>query len=145
MARAPTIPIRVYSGLYNDPGKLYELTYGTRVLVAERVPALDAIEILPYSNRHRRLFVQPGQLCKHYEVRWTNGQVVTRLSPVKLQNLTVGTAILFMLNGAWERGQIEAYVDQILETRTKEKARKKTKYKLRAYLRRPTLWDRLDQ
>lgn len=173
MAQAPTIPVRVRT----DDGKekLYQLSYDTRVLLARNLPALELIDILPYSNNYRRRFVLPGHLSKHYEVRWVKdlkrswwnysgisrsrltvssrdvaeepdpnrGKVFTRVSPVKLLGLPEGTPVLFRLGDAWERGEVETYVNQIEVKRTREKAQKKIKLKLLRYLRLPTIWDRL--
>lgn len=172
MAQAPTIPVRVRT----DDGeeKLYQLSYDTRVLLARNLPALELIDILPYSSNYRRRFVLPGHLSKHYEVRWvkdltrpewtyygsfrsrrflgsksTNepdpnrGKVLTRVSPVKLLGLPEGTPVFFRLGDAWERGEIETYVNQIEVKKTREKTQKKAKLKLLRYLRLPTIWDRL--
>jgi hypothetical protein len=160
--------------LVDGKEKLYQLSYDTRVLLARNLPALEDIDILPYSGNYRRRLVLPGHLSKHYEVRWVKdltrtswthlasfrsrrylgsgsaeepdpnrGKVLTRVSPVKLLGLPVGTPVLFRLGEAWERGEIETYVNQTEVKKTQEKARKKIKIKLQRYLRLPTIWDRL--
>jgi hypothetical protein len=70
MAQAPTIPVRVRTGGYGDEGKLHQLSYDTRVLLARNLPALDQIEILPFVGNNRRVYLPPGQLSKHYEIRY---------------------------------------------------------------------------
>jgi len=70
MAQAPTIPVRVRKDQYDDPGKLYQLPYDARALLAKGLPALGLIDIFPYTNNYRRVFVRPGELSKHYEIRW---------------------------------------------------------------------------
>lgn len=169
MAQAPTIPVRVRT-VYGDKEKLYQLPYDTRVLLARNLPALELIDILPYANNYRRMFVLPGQLSKHYEIRWVKdlrrtcfyghvrsrryggaveeldpdrGKVITRVSPVKLLGLGEGTPILFRLGESWERGEVGTYVDQRQAKKVEEKVRKKAKVKLRKYLRLPTIWERL--
>jgi hypothetical protein len=70
MAQEKTIPVRVRTGSYGDEGKLHQLSYDTRVLLARGLPALDQIDILPFVGNNRRAWVQPGQLSKHYEIRY---------------------------------------------------------------------------
>lgn len=71
MSQVPTIPVRVRTE--DGKEKLYQLPYDTRVLLARNLPALEDIDILPYSSYYRRVFVQPGELSKHYEIRWIKG------------------------------------------------------------------------
>jgi hypothetical protein len=158
MAQAPTIPVRVRKD-HDEEGKLYQLSYDTRVLLPKGFPAIDRIDILPYTNNYRRVFVRQGELSKHYEIRWAKdlmsrwsnnldpnrGKVITRVSPVKLLGFPAGTHILFRLDGAWELGEIQDHVNQVQAKKAVEKVKKKAKEKIRKYLRLPTIWDRLSR
>ena len=62
--------MRVPTERYDDQGKLHQLLYDTRVLLARGLPVLSQIDIVPFVGNNRRVWVQPGQLSKHYEIRY---------------------------------------------------------------------------